>query len=83
MNNDFLHKFIEHGGGQGIETLVFVDQDNKLFCGLLLALIAGNGLFQFFDFTGKLVLLIGIPCVKGGKTRFRQFTKNLILIDLA
>ena len=32
VDKDFLHKFIEHSGGQGIEIFVFVKQGDKLFC---------------------------------------------------
>ena len=82
MNNDFFNKFIEHGGGQGIEFFILVDQGNKLFCGLLLVLVSGDGLSQFFHFSGKFVLFIGVPSVKSGKARLRQFAENFILINL-
>ena len=54
MDNDFLHKFIEHGGGQRIEVFILVDQSNKPFCGLLLVFVTGNNLLQFFNLAGTL-----------------------------
>ena len=52
---------------------------NEFFYGLLFVLVTGNGMFQFFNFAGKFVLLVGVPRVKRSEARFRQLAEDFIL----
>ena len=58
MHKDFLDKLIEHGNGQLVEVLIFVDQSDNTVSVLFVFLIALDSLFQNRDFGGKLGLCL-------------------------
>ena len=60
MHKDFLDKLVEHGNGQLVEVLIFVDQSDKTVSVLFVLLIALDCLFQSRDFGGKLDFVIVI-----------------------
>ena len=60
MHKDFLDKLVEHGNGQLVEVLIFVNQSDKTVSVLFVLLIALDCLFQSRDFGGKLGFVIVI-----------------------
>ena len=64
MHKDFLDKLVEHGNGQLVEVLIFVNQSDKTVSVLFVLLIALDSLFQSRDFGGKLGLFLFVLSVR-------------------
>ena len=83
MHKDFVDKLIQHGNGQIVKALVFLNECDKLFSGFPVLLKVSQSLFQRSDFLGQLCLLSGILCVQSGISGIRQLAEDIVLINLA
>ena len=55
MHKDFLDKLVEHGNGQLVEVLIFVNPSDKTVSVLVVLFITPDSLFQSRDFMGRCV----------------------------
>ena len=63
MHKDFFNKLIEHGNGQLVKILVFINQSNETVSVLFVLFIVTDCLFQRADFSGQLFLFLFVLSV--------------------
>ena len=83
MDKDFLDKLVEHGDGQIVEVLVFVDQSDEAVCVLFVLFKALNRFLKRCDFSRKSRLFLAILCVQYLIPAIGELAENVVLIDFA
>ena len=83
MDEDFINKLVQHGNGQIVEVLIFLNQRNNAFCGLLVFLVGFQKFFQSFDLGFQFSLFLAVLCIQSGISGIRQLAQDVVLIDFA